>query len=526
MTYIESYNLELKIVYKALVEQIPVITYIAELGEHNTLRYISPQIKTHLGYEPQLGITDWRSWIHVDDYPAVYQALQQSRATGMPFQAEYRVRHADGRMLWFLDQATVVPDTNQHGLLLQGVMLDITRRKKLEKTLERRNRELTLLNQASQKFISTFHLEHVLCQVLDEVCQFLEIDIYTIWLIEPNTGQLSCWQAVDNRQNQFADWRLASGEGMVGWVAQYNQPVIIADTESDSRYESRFNQALGLTVRSILSVPLQYKQTHDSEETAPHVLGVLQLMGGQVDRFSEADLRLIEPLAVTIAIAIENNRLYEQIKRDAETRATLLGEVNHRVKNNLSAIIGLLYSEQSKAPKDNQPIYQVVLRSLINRIQGLATVHSLLSASVWQPIRLYDIVERIIYTTIQTFASSQTVGVTITPSTVLITADQAHNLALVINELTTFFLKQIELVRPVKTELTVYLVTDAQTIGFDYRVTMSQHSANSSNLITNLKQTTEFKQIKQIIEKNLQGAIFLYQQQGTVAEIRFKPEVH
>ncbi|MDM8527004.1 PAS domain-containing protein [Anaerolineales bacterium HSG24] len=521
---------DLQTTYQALVEQIPVITYIAELGEHNTLRYISPQVKSLLGYEPQLDITSWRSWIFSDDYPAIRQALQQSQNTGAPFQAEYRVRHADGRLLWLLDRATVVPDTNQHGFLLHGVMFDITHRKKLEKALLQRNQELSLLNQVSQKFITTFNLEQILYEILEDVCRFLEVSIYTIWLIEPNTGELFCWQAVDNRQNQFADWKLALGEGLVGWVAEHNQPVIIANTATDDRYQPQFNQTLGLTVRSMLSVPLQRKQVDDSEETLPQVLGVLQLMDSHVNHFNETDLRLIEPLAVTIAIAIENNRLYEQVRQDAETRAALLDEMDHQVKNNLSAIIGLLYSEQGKAHEDNRDVYQDVLRNLISRIHGLAAVHSLLSASVWQPIRIYDIIERIIYSTIQAFASGHNITVTITPSTALITADQAHNLALVVNELTIFFLKQAELSNPVKTELAIYIVTDAQTIGFDYRVNMNLtstapfNSFNPFNLIANLKQSTAFQQIKRVIEKNLQGTISLHQQQSMVIEIRFKQE--
>ncbi|MCK4471612.1 MAG: PAS domain S-box protein, partial [Anaerolineae bacterium] len=113
------------------------------------------------------------------------------------------------------------------------------------------------------------------------------------------------------------------------------------------------------------------------------IIGVLQVVDTQVDRFQPTDLRLAESLATTAAIAIENARLYEQARQDAETKSVLLDEINHRVKNNLSAIIGLLYTERRYADMDSQATYQSVIQNLVNRVRGLATVHSLLSASGW-----------------------------------------------------------------------------------------------------------------------------------------------
>ena len=111
------------------------------------------------------------------------------------------------------------------------------------------------------------------------------------------------------------------------------------------------------------------------------MIGTLQVMDTQVDRFSPADLTIIEPLAAAAAIAIENARLYEQAQRDAETKSILLREVNHRVTNNLTAIIGLLYTEQRHSPTEVRTAYQSILKDLIGRVQSLATVHSLLSRS-------------------------------------------------------------------------------------------------------------------------------------------------
>ena len=70
------------------------------------------------------------------------------------------------------------------------------------------------------------------------------------------------------------------------------------------------------------------------------VIGALQVVDTEIDRFSTADLTLLEPLVSFAAIAIENARLYEQAQQDAEIKSVLLQEVNHRVKNNLTGILG------------------------------------------------------------------------------------------------------------------------------------------------------------------------------------------
>ncbi|MEM8531123.1 MAG: PAS domain S-box protein [Chloroflexota bacterium] len=146
---------------------------------------------------------------------------------------------------------------------------------------------------------------------------------------------------------------------------------------------------------------------------------------------------IAKEIAASLAIAIRHAQLYEQTQHDAETKATMLREVNHRVKNNLSAIIGLLYAEQRRAELPQQDIYQAIINELVIRVQSLASVHNLLSHSAWQPVRLDELVRNIVQLAVQALPPDKLVTINIDESDILITADQAHNLALVINELAT-----------------------------------------------------------------------------------------
>jgi K+-sensing histidine kinase KdpD len=146
-------------------------------------------------------------------------------------------------------------------------------------------------------------------------------------------------------------------------------------------------QKTGVEMRSVLTVPLIVNHK---------VIGVLQATDTEPNRFDPKDQRLLESMATPSAIAIDNARLYQQTQQDAITRAALLDEVNHRVKNNLTAILGILYAEQRHAQDHPERPYEQMLDDLINRVQGLTTVHAMLSDSEWSPLLLSDLVERVI----------------------------------------------------------------------------------------------------------------------------------
>ena len=121
--------------YRAVVEQIPAIAYMATPGKEGRIVYVSPQIETMLGFTP----AQWTAvpcprcdHVHPGDRERVLARLKQTRENGKLLQIEYRIIARDGRVIWFHDEAVVVRDDNGTPIFLQGVMYDITERKKYE----------------------------------------------------------------------------------------------------------------------------------------------------------------------------------------------------------------------------------------------------------------------------------------------------------------------------------------------------------------------------------------------------------
>jgi PAS domain S-box-containing protein len=124
--------------YRTLVERLPAITYIAELGASGRWHYVSPQIESMLGFSPTEWLSDSANWInhiHAEDRASVLAVEEHFLQHRDLFQAEYRIFARDGRVLWFRDEAVTLPTAENQPFVMQGVMYDITERKRLEDQL-------------------------------------------------------------------------------------------------------------------------------------------------------------------------------------------------------------------------------------------------------------------------------------------------------------------------------------------------------------------------------------------------------
>lgn len=139
-----------------------------------------------------------------------------------------------------------------------------------------------------------------------------------------------------------------------------------------------------------------------------------------------------------LQLSQENLRLLAQARRDSETKTLLLNEVNHRVKNNIASIIGLIELERDREINSTSD-FQLALDSIKSRINGLATVHNILSSNNWAPLKLDLFVQKVV----ENAASSSPIGRKLAISVhahdkkIWINSRQATALALILNELTT-----------------------------------------------------------------------------------------
>jgi len=137
----ERARTETEIKYRALIEQVAAVSYIAELGVHGVWLYVSPQVETIFGYTPNEWLSQsdqWTRFIPAEDHPIIH-AAEEACVSARRFQAEYRITRKDGQIIWVSDTAVVVPGSDNHPLM-EGIIVDITERKALENQLQQARR--------------------------------------------------------------------------------------------------------------------------------------------------------------------------------------------------------------------------------------------------------------------------------------------------------------------------------------------------------------------------------------------------
>ncbi len=146
--------------YRTLVETVPVVTYTDRaFGTYPDLAiYTSPQIEALVGYsveewlDPERDL--WEERLHPEDRVWVLAADERSKATGEPFTEEYRLIAKDGRIVWVRDEAALMRNEAGEPLYWQGVLVDVTDRKKAEEALRQSERHFRALTQNSSDVVT------------------------------------------------------------------------------------------------------------------------------------------------------------------------------------------------------------------------------------------------------------------------------------------------------------------------------------------------------------------------------------
>ncbi|HXW91558.1 MAG TPA: PAS domain S-box protein [Terriglobales bacterium] len=133
----QSPNLEAH--YRALVEQIPAVVFMAYLDRGIGEAYVSPQIETALGFSQEEWLEDpvmWYSRLHPDDKQRWSHEAAEMFLTGNPLRSAYRVISRDGRVIWFHCEAKMIRKENGEPWFIHGVGFDITDLKRTESALQ------------------------------------------------------------------------------------------------------------------------------------------------------------------------------------------------------------------------------------------------------------------------------------------------------------------------------------------------------------------------------------------------------
>ncbi|UCH06091.1 MAG: response regulator [Deltaproteobacteria bacterium] len=162
---------------------------------------------------------------------------------------------------------------------------------------------------------STLNLAEVLGLIMRYVNRVTNSMASTLMLLDDKTGELVLSVPTGPKANRLTDIRIPKGEGIAGWVVEHGKPVLVSDVKTDERFYKKIDKITRFKTKSIVCVPLKAKTK---------VIGALEVMN-KVDgtSFTEEDLVLMSIFAYQAAMAIENARLYSELKERLEAEIEL-----------------------------------------------------------------------------------------------------------------------------------------------------------------------------------------------------------
>jgi GAF domain-containing protein len=164
----------------------------------------------------------------------------------------------------------------------------------------------------SHEFTVTLSLEAILHRIIQVATDLMDCESVGILLWDEQANNLR-FVAATLFQDQLLDIPVPIDTSIAGASFASAQPVIVNNVANDLRYYAKVGEAIGLPARSLLAVPLQFRD---------HKIGVLEAENKRRNKkFDALDVETLTALAVQTTIAIENARLYEQAQQDLTARA-------------------------------------------------------------------------------------------------------------------------------------------------------------------------------------------------------------
>jgi len=303
--------------YRSLFEDIPVGLYRTTPG--GQILDANPALVEMLGYPDLESLLEANAadiYVNAEDRQR-WQTLMEREGVVRGFEAQ--LRQHDGTIIWGRDSAQAIHDGKGRVLYYEGAVKDITEPKRAEEALRQRADDLAALYEASRAFLS--HLDTQ--TIIENVCR-LAVDRFRLkmaWvgLVVEGSFDVHPAFAYGFEEGYLDSIRVTwddspTGRGPTGTAIRIGQATIMNHIESDPNYTPWRKAAKARGFRSSAALPLRHGE---------QIVGALNVYSAEPAYFTDERVQVLQSFANQAAVAIQNARLFEQVRVGRERLQTL-----------------------------------------------------------------------------------------------------------------------------------------------------------------------------------------------------------
>ncbi len=226
----------------------------------------------------------------------------------------------------------------------------VMRIRRSEQAVRRRNEELSALIEINRMVTSSLELDQVLEATIQGIREILHVEAGSLVLVDEETGGLVFSKTFSPERGWITGRTIQPGEGIVGYVVESGEPKLVNNVDLDPHFVAEVDDERGFTSQMVLCVPLKIRD---------RVIGAIEVINKLDDEFTQQDLELLQAMAASVAVAMDNASLYseladfaDELERSqaqlvqAEKMAAigrLAASIAHEINNPLQAIHNSLH---------------------------------------------------------------------------------------------------------------------------------------------------------------------------------------
>jgi len=252
----------------------------------------------------------------------------------------------------------------------------IMRIRRSEQMMRRRNQELATLIEINRMVTSSLDLDAVLKATMRGIREILQVEAGSLVLVDEEADRLIFRATFSPKQGWVTGRTIQPGKGIAGYVVRSGEPKIVNDVERDPHFSAEVDEEIDITVSAVLCVPLIARDQS---------IGAIEVINKLNGAFTERDLELLQAMAASVAVAVDNSKLYgeladftKELERSqaqlvqAEKMAAigrLAASIAHEINNPLQAIHNSMHLSMHKnLDKDKRFDYLSMAQSEVCRL--------------------------------------------------------------------------------------------------------------------------------------------------------------